>query len=127
MSESKEKIKQRAQHGSGEWEEELAERLRRRVTKGAEEVGRDREERDRREALEGIARREAVNHPPHYNQGNIEVIDAIEDWGLDFNSGNVVKYVARHQHKAEPLEDLKKARWYLDRIIEGYEDVSIKD
>ena len=77
--------------------------------------------------LEGIARREAVNHPPHYNQGNIEVIDAIEDWGLDFNAGNVVKYVSRHQHKAEPLEDLKKARWYLDRIIEGFENGSIKD
>jgi hypothetical protein len=77
--------------------------------------------------LEGIARREAVNHPPHYNQGTIEVIDAIEDWGLDFNAGNVVKYVSRHQHKAEPLEDLKKARWYLDRIIEGFENGSIKD
>jgi len=85
------------------------------------------EERDRREALEGIARREAVNHPPHYNQGKIEVIDAIEDWGLDFNAGNVVKYVARHQHKAEPLEDLKKARWYLDRIIKGIENGSIED
>ena len=85
------------------------------------------EERERREALEGIARREAVNHPPHYNQGNIEVIDAIEDWGLDFNAGNVVKYVARHQHKAEPLEDLKKARWYLDRIIKGIENGSIKN
>jgi len=34
----------------------------------------------------------------------------------------VVKYVARHRHKAEALEDLKKARWYLDRIIEGYEN-----
>ena len=76
------------------------------------------------EGLEGLARREAVNSPPHYNQGNIEVIDAIEYWGLDFNAGNVVKYVARHQHKAEALEDLKKARWYLDRIIEGYEDGS---
>lgn len=82
------------------------------------------EERERREALEGIARREAVNHPPHYNQGNIEVIDAIEDWGLDFNAGNVIKYVARHKHKAEPLEDLKKARWYLDRIIKGIENGS---
>ena len=77
--------------------------------------------------LEGIARREAVNHPPHYNQGNIEVIDAIEDWGLDFNAGNVVKYVSRHQHKAAPLEALKKARWYLDRIIEGFENGSIED
>ena len=77
--------------------------------------------------LEGLARYEAVNHPPHYNQGNIEVIDAIEDWGLDFNAGNVVKYVSRHQHKAEPLEDLKKARWYLDRLIEGWENAGIKN
>ena len=71
--------------------------------------------------LENLARREAVNHPSHYNAGNIEVIDAIEDWGLDFNAGNVVKYVARHQHKANAIEDLKKARWYLDRIIERLE------
>ena len=71
--------------------------------------------------LEGLAAREAVNHPSHYNTGNIEVIDAIEDWGLDFNAGNVVKYVARHQHKANPIEDLKKARWYLDRLIERME------
>ena len=77
-----------------------------------------------KEALNGrenLARREAVNHPSHYNAGNIEVIDAIEDWGLDFNAGNVVKYVARHQHKANAIEDLKKARWYLDRIIERLE------
>jgi hypothetical protein len=71
--------------------------------------------------LENLARREAINHPSHYNAGNIEVIDAIEDWGLDFNAGNVVKYVARHQHKANAIEDLKKARWYLDRIIERLE------
>jgi hypothetical protein len=74
--------------------------------------------------LEGLARREAVNHPPHYNTGKIEVIDAIDDWKLDFNAGNVVKYVARHQHKADPLEDLKKARWYLDRLIERIENGS---
>ena len=79
------------------------------------------------QGLEGLARREAVNHPPHYNQGKIEVIDAIEDWGLDFNAGNVVKYVARHRHKDEPVEDLKKARWYLDRLIEGYENGSNKN
>ena len=74
--------------------------------------------------LEGLARREAVNHPSHYNTGKIEVIDAIDDWKLDFNAGNVVKYVARHQHKADPLEDLKKARWYLDRLIERTENGS---
>ena len=58
-----------------------------------------------------------VNHPSHYNQGRIEVIDAIEDWDLNFCEGNVVKYVARHRFKGEPLEDLKKARWYLERLI----------
>jgi thiamine monophosphate synthase len=74
--------------------------------------------------LEGLAAREAINHPPHYNIGDIEVIDAIEDWELDFDAVNVVKYVARHQHKADPLEDLKKARWYLDRLIERIENGS---
>lgn len=78
-------------------------------------------EDDRLTGLEGLARREAINHPSHYNVGKIEVIDAIDDWGLDFNAGNVIKYVARHQHKADPLEDLKKARWYLDRLIERKE------
>lgn len=61
--------------------------------------------------------REMVDHPDHYNQGRIEVIDAIEDWDLNFCEGNVVKYVARHRHKNEPLEDLKKAKWYLERLI----------
>ena len=81
-------------------------------------------EDDRFKGLEGFAHHEAVNHPPHYNQGTIEVIDAIEDWGLDFNAGNVIKYVARHQHKKNPVEDLKKARWYLDRLIKGRENGS---
>ena len=67
-------------------------------------------------------KKEMVDHPAHYNQGKIEVIDAIEDWDLNFNEGNVVKYVARHRHKINPLEDLKKAKWYLDRIIRKYED-----
>ena len=58
-----------------------------------------------------------VDHPAHYNQGKIEVIDAIEDWKLNFHAGNVVKYVARYEHK-NGLEDLKKAAWYLNRLIE---------
>ena len=84
-------------------------------------------EQELSDGLEMLARREAVNHPDHYNFGSIEVIDAIEDWGLDFNAGNVIKYVARHQHKKNPIEDLKKARWYLDRIIERKENESIKN
>lgn len=66
--------------------------------------------------------KEAVNHPDHYNMGKIEVIDAIEDWDLNFCEGNVVKYVARHRYKNEPLEDLEKAKWYLDRLIAKMKD-----
>ena len=65
---------------------------------------------------------EKVNHPSHYNQGKIEVIDAIEDWDLNFCEGNVIKYVARHRHRSEPIEDLKKAQWYLERLIGKIED-----
>lgn len=64
---------------------------------------------------------EAVNHPAHYNAGKIEVIDALEDWKLGFHEGNVVKYIARAKHKGRELEDLKKARWYLDRRIQQME------
>lgn len=59
-----------------------------------------------------------INHPSHYNTGKIEVMDAIEDWGLDFCEGNVIKYVARAKHKGNELEDLNKAHWYLERLIE---------
>jgi|TARA_B100000282_G_C31295726_1_gene293116 hypothetical protein len=65
-------------------------------------------------------KKEKVNHPDHYNKGEFEVIDVIEDWfdGLDFCAGNVIKYVARYKHKEKPIEDLKKAKWYLNRMIE---------
>jgi hypothetical protein len=58
-----------------------------------------------------------VNHPKHYTFGKIEVIDAIEDWKLNFHLGNTVKYIVRAPHKGNLLEDLQKARWYLDREI----------
>ena len=59
-----------------------------------------------------------VERPRHYTFGGIEVIDAIEAWSLGFHLGNVVKYVARSAHKGQQLEDLRKARWYLDREIQ---------
>ena len=62
-----------------------------------------------------------VDHPKHYNAGKFEVIDVIEDWKLGFCLGNVVKYIARAEHKNSPIEDLKKARWYLDREIQRRE------
>lgn len=60
-----------------------------------------------------------VNHPKHYTFGKLEVIDVLEDWGLDkdFCLGNTIKYIARARHKGNELEDLKKAQWYLNRKI----------
>ena len=67
--------------------------------------------------------KEAVNHPSHYNQGQIEVIDYIEDIGMgeDFCAGNAIKYLSRYKYKEKPLEDLKKAKWYVERLIKYYE------
>lgn len=64
-----------------------------------------------------------VNHPPHYQSGTgIEVIDVIEGFDLGYHLGNVVKYLLRAGRKnadvaSATIEDLKKARWYLDREI----------
>lgn len=60
-----------------------------------------------------------VNHPPHYKAKNIEAIDVIEAFGLGFHLGNVVKYILRAGRKEMGDGDLRKARWYLDRRIEG--------
>lgn len=60
-----------------------------------------------------------VNHPAHYTDGNIEVIDFIEDKKLGYHLGNAVKYIAR-AGKKDPdkyVEDLQKAVWYLQREI----------
>ena len=62
---------------------------------------------------------DVINHPSHYTRGKIEVIDFIEDQQLPYHLGNVIKYIARAGHKGDKLEDLKKARWYLDRYIKG--------
>jgi hypothetical protein len=62
-----------------------------------------------------------VEHPKHYNFGKIEVIDAIEDWGLGFSLGNAIKYIARagkkSKEKEKEIEDLEKAVWYIQRYI----------
>lgn len=59
-----------------------------------------------------------VNHPPHYKAGGIETIDFIEAKDLNYRLGNVVKYVSRAGKKnSDPVEDLEKAAWYLQREI----------
>lgn len=60
-----------------------------------------------------------INNPPHYRGANgMQAIDVIEAFELNYHLGNVVKYVLRCGKKsASPLEDLKKARWYIEREI----------
>lgn len=60
-----------------------------------------------------------VNHPSHYTSGKFEVIDVIEDWNLNFRTGNSVKYIARAGKKdpTKHIQDLEKAAWYLQREI----------
>lgn len=64
--------------------------------------------------------KERVNHPDHYNSGNYEVIDVIIDQGFGegFCLGNALKYIMRCNHKDRYIEDLEKARWYLDYWIQ---------
>lgn len=64
-----------------------------------------------------------VNHPKHYTNGDIECIDAIEssmssDSFAGYLKGNVLKYLWRYQLKKNPVEDLEKAKWYLEKLID---------
>ena len=59
-----------------------------------------------------------INNPPHYRTGGIETIDFIEAKDLNYRLGNVVKYVSRAGRKnTDPVQDLEKAAWYLQREI----------
>lgn len=75
-----------------------------------------------------------VNHPPHYTAGGIECIDALEAMASGYNdpvlaglAWQVVKYVWRCPLKGNPLEDAKKARFYLERMIEKMEGENCGD
>lgn len=57
-----------------------------------------------------------VNSPLHYTQGSMETIEAIEGLNLNYHQGNIIKYVSRYSMKGG-IQDLQKARWYLDRLI----------
>lgn len=62
-----------------------------------------------------------VNKPEHYQYSPIQPIDVINAWELDFYLGSVIKYLSRYQRKGKPLEDLCKARFYLNKKIEEME------
>lgn len=79
----------------------------------------------RLQTAEASSSKEAVNHPSHYLRGGMEAIDVIEAFALNFRVGNCVKYLLRAGYKNTgpqcKLEDLRKARWYLDREIAAIE------
>ena len=65
-----------------------------------------------------------INHPRHYNINwkgaqAIETYTYIRSWKMDYPESNIIKYVTRHPYKGQSLRDLKKARWYLDKLIES--------
>ena len=76
--------------------------------------------------LQQRKRKDAVNHPSHYNYGDIEVIDFIEQVTKHYNPnvayhiGNAIKYLARSPHK-NGKEDVDKARWYIERAFENWD------
>lgn len=73
-----------------------------------------------------VIENDSVNHPSHYNDGKIEVIEYIEDQKLDFCLGNAIKYISRagKKNRDKEVEDLKKAIWYIDRRIKQIERAS---
>ncbi len=65
---------------------------------------------------------DVVNHPSHYTSGSIECIDAIQssmsyEAFCGYLKGNVLKYLWRYKNKNNPVEDLEKAKWYLEKLI----------
>jgi hypothetical protein len=68
-----------------------------------------------------VDRADMVNHPPHYTTGQIETLDYILDKCFGYLDGQVIKYISRFRYKGAPLEDLRKAQFYLNRLIEYYE------
>jgi hypothetical protein len=79
------------------------------------------------DARESDLTKDNVNHPLHYTKGSYEVIDVITDVTRDMVGieavcvGNIIKYVARYKHK-NGVEDLEKARWYLNKLIDSIKD-----
>ena len=65
----------------------------------------------------GVKMFDNINRPKHYNQGRIEPIEVIEDWELNYHLGNVIKYIARAKYKGQYREDLRKAKWYIEREL----------
>ena len=66
---------------------------------------------------------DSVNRPPHYQNGTMETIEIMENQMsverfLGYLEGSIIKYISRYEYKKNPLEDLKKAEWFLRKLIE---------
>lgn len=76
--------------------------------------------------MKKMTNNDIINAPSHYCEGReYQPIDVISDWGLNFNLGNTVKYISRAGRKDDIVQDLKKARFYLDyeiRRLEGLQN-----
>lgn len=77
--------------------------------------------------LKGNDMSDQINKVSHYNQGNFEVIDVIEDWKLDFHRGNAIKYIARAPYKGDPVTDIEKAIYYLKRYCLNFYGRNLED
>ena len=75
--------------------------------------------------LNNIYNQDSTN-PAHYKQGEIEVIDFILDQNMDYLTANVQKYISRWRFK-DGIDDLRKARWFLDKLIEQQMKNSVID
>ena len=77
------------------------------------------------EKIEDMFKEDLVNSPPHYNRAGVECIDAIlgatHEMREGYLQGNIIKYMWRYRYK-NGLEDLKKAQWYLNKLIEVYKE-----
>ncbi len=64
---------------------------------------------------------DSVNRPAHYTMGKIETLDFIEDQKFCYHAGNAIKYICRYRYKGKPVEDLRKAIYYLNRLADNLE------
>ena len=67
-----------------------------------------------------MANENLINHPVHYQSDGIEVIDIIDNFNLNFNLGNSIKYILRAEKKGNKKQDLEKAIWYINHELEKY-------
>jgi|1_EtaG_2_1085319.scaffolds.fasta_scaffold01846_10 hypothetical protein len=85
---------------------------------------------DARMGLERFDKEDAVHHPAHYNNGEIECIDAIEamltpEEFIGYLRGNSLKYRWRFRYKKQPVEDMMKAKWYEEKLLSFFKKINL--